>query len=106
MKADDEEPEMPLAKHLRQHAPSDLRIPIVEGRKHGKQNSANNNVVEMGHHKIRVGQLPIEGRRSQHDASEPRNKELKQEGDAEQHRRSEDYLAAPDRCQPVEYFHS
>ena len=58
--------------------------------------------MEVRDHKIRVAQLPVEGRDGEHDAGEPGDQKLKQEADAEHHGRGEDDLAAPERGQPVE----
>src|SRR5215813_15069258 len=52
--------------------------------------------------KIRAAELPIEGRRSQHDACETSNQKLKEKSDTEQHRGLELNPAAPHGAKPIE----
>ena len=60
MKADDEEPEMPLAQRLAHHPARHLRIPVVKGPEKYEDDRSNQNIVEMRHDEIGVVQLPVQ----------------------------------------------
>ncbi len=91
-----------LPKRLVVHSSGHLREPIVEGPEEREENAAHDDVVEVRHHEIRIAELPVEGRGAQHDPGQARDQELKQEGDAKQHRRLEVNLPAPHGGEPVE----
>ena len=95
MKADEKKPEVPLAELLAHHPAGDLGVPVVEGAKERKQNRADQHVVEVRDHEVRVAQLPVEGSGREHDAGEPGDEELKQEADAEHHGHGEDAPCRP-----------
>src|SRR6516225_2313927 len=97
---------MNLAKALTQHLSGDLRIPVIEGREQGKKYSADNDIVEVRHHKVRVAELPVEGGARQHDPGQAGDQELEQESDAEQHRRLEAKSSTPHRAQPVKNLYA
>ena len=102
MKADDEQPEMQAGEALVVHAAGHLRKPVVKGSEDREQDPADDHIVKVGDHEVRVAELPVERRRAEHDAGQARHQELKQKRDAEQHRRLEIDLPAPHRRQPVE----
>src|SRR5690348_13069740 len=60
----------------------------------------------MGYYEVSIGELPVEGRDPEHNASQARDQKLKQERDGEQHRYSEAQLSAPDGAKPVENLYS
>ena len=60
---DDEQHEVQLAQSLAVHLSRHLREPVVEGAEKREQDSADDDVVEVRHHKVGVSKLPIEGRR-------------------------------------------
>src|SRR6516164_10007944 len=78
-KADQKEPEVPLAEFFVQHPAGHLWKPIVERRERREKDSSHDHVVEMRHHKIRSAQLPVDRSRTQHDSRQPGNQELEQE---------------------------
>ena len=63
MEADQEEPEVPLAQRLAQHAAGHLGIPVVEGGEDREEDGADQHVVEVRDDEIGVAELPVEGRR-------------------------------------------
>src|SRR5262249_25059687 len=63
-------------------------------------------VVEVRDDKVRVTELPVEGRAGEHDSGEAGDQELKEESEAEQHRRFELDAAAPQGAEPIEDFDS
>ena len=81
MEADEEQPEVPLAQLLAQHAAGDLRVPVVERGKEHEENGADQDVVEMGDDEIGVAELPVERRDGQHDAGESGDQKLEQKAD-------------------------
>src|SRR5262249_21104908 len=62
--------------------------------------------MEVGDDKVGTCELPIERRGGQHDPSQPRDQELEQKPDAEEHGRLELELSSPHRREPVEYLDS
>jgi hypothetical protein len=62
MKSDEEKPEVQLAQLLVIHSSGHFGEPIVESSKERKKNAADDDVVEVRHHEIRICQLPIEWR--------------------------------------------
>ncbi len=83
VEADDEQPEMPLRERFVVHPAGHFGIPVVEGAEKRKKNCADDDVVEMRDHKVGAGELPVEGRRGQHDAGEAGDEKLEKERDAE-----------------------
>src|SRR5215813_5766622 len=104
METDEEEGNMPEAERLVQHSPGSLREPVVDPTKDAKQHTADQHIVKMRYDEIGVGQMPIEGNCPQHDSRQPCNQELKEEGDATEHRQLKADLAAVHRAKPVEYL--
>src|ERR1700676_727001 len=86
VEADYEKPEMQFAKRLAVHLSRHLGEPVVEGSEKSKHNAADDYIMEMRTHEIRVSQLPVEWGCTQHDSSEACNQKLEEEGNAEQHR--------------------
>src|SRR5258708_26050615 len=95
MKADEKQPEVPLAKLFIQKSSRRLREPIVNRGKYHENDRANDHVMEVSNDKIRIRQLPVERGSGQHDAGESSNQELSQESNAEEHRGREANLPAP-----------
>src|SRR5260370_35645020 len=93
---------MKLAQAFVEHSSGDFWIPVIKCAEEGEQNSAYDHIVKVGHNEIGTAELPIEGRRRQHDAGEAGDQKLEQKTDAEWQRRSELDLAARHRTQPVE----
>src|SRR5664279_4952343 len=60
MKADEEQPEVPLAERLIPHAACNFWVPIIERGEDGEDQTANQYIVEMRDHEVRVAELPIE----------------------------------------------
>src|SRR5262249_26886055 len=60
MKADEEEPEMPQAELLVEHPAHCFWIPVINRRKNGERKTADQHVMKVCHHEVRVGQLPVE----------------------------------------------
>src|SRR6202046_5256845 len=106
MKTNQKQPEMPLGQRLVVHPAAHFREPIIERAENREQNCADDHVVKMGHYKVRGAELPIERRRREHDSSQARDQELKQEGHAEKHRSLELNFSAPHGANPVENFDS
>ena len=52
--------------------PDHLREPVVEGAEEREEDSADDHVVEVRDHEVRVAKLPVERRRAQHDAGQAR----------------------------------
>src|ERR1700688_2995690 len=52
------------------HPPGHLREPVVEGSENGEQDAADDHVVEVRDHEVRVAELPVERRRAEHDAGQ------------------------------------
>src|ERR1700751_2303253 len=99
VKSDHKQPEVHLTQRFDIHPSSHLREPVVESAEKSEQDSAHDHVVEVRNHKIGIAELPIEGRRTQHDPSKTGNQKLKQKRNAEQHWRLEVNLSAPHGCQ-------
>src|ERR1700756_3425129 len=106
MEPDHEQPEMELAQAFIQHSSGDFGVPVIKRTEEGKQNSADDHIMKVGDDKVGAAELPIERRRSHHDAGETGNQKLEEETDAKEHRRSEQDLASPHRTQPIEDFDS
>ena len=56
MEADDEKPEMQLAERLVVHSSGHLREPVVEGAEESEENAADDHVVKMRDHEVRISQ--------------------------------------------------
>ena len=106
MKSDQKQPEMELAQAFMQHSSGYFGIPVVKCTEESEQNSADDHVMKVGDDKVGAAELPVEGRRSQHDAGEAGDQKLEEKTNAEEHWRLELYLASPHRAQPVENFDS
>ena len=92
------QPEVQFAQAFVQHPPGDFGIPVIESGEEGEQNSADDHVVKVRDDKVGAAELPVKGRRGQHDAGEAGDQELEEEADAEQHRRLEDESCRPTWC--------
>src|SRR5437588_1087909 len=70
VEADYEKPEMQLTERLAVHLPRHLRKPVVKCPEKSEEDAADNYIVKMRDHEIRISQLPGEGGDAQHDASQ------------------------------------
>ena len=93
---------MPAAERLVEQPAGRLREPVVDRREDREQQPADQHVVEVRDHEVRVGELPVERRHREHDPGETGTQELEEEPQAEQHRRREPDLPAPEGGEPVE----
>src|SRR5260370_12134287 len=92
---------MELAQAFMQHSSGDFGVPVTKCAEEREQNSADDHVMKVGDDKAGAAKLPIEGRRSQHDAGEAGDQKLEEETNAEEHWRPELNLASPHRTQPL-----
>jgi hypothetical protein len=60
MEPKEEEPEVPLGQFFAIPTASYLRKVVIKRGEDGKQNSANDDVVEVGNDEIGITQLPVE----------------------------------------------
>src|SRR6266498_3507867 len=104
MEADQKQPEMPLAQSLVQHPSRHLGIPVIEGSEEREENSTHDYIVEVSHDEVRKTELPVKGRRGEHDSSQTGDEELEQKRDREHHGRGIADFAPPHRAEPVEYL--
>ena len=102
MEADEEDPEVPFAEFLIEHAAGYLRVPVVEGGENHEEDGADQDVVEVRDQEVGAAELPVEGGNREHDAGEAGDEELEEEADGEHHRRGEVDFAAPEGGKPVE----
>src|SRR5580658_1540317 len=102
VEANGKQPEMPFPEPLIHQPSSCFRIPVIDAREDAEHNGANQDVMEVSDHEVGIMELPIPGRHREHDAGKARDQELEQESDAEQHRRCEAYLSAPESGNPIE----
>src|SRR5260370_3379625 len=93
---------MELAQAFMQHSSGDFGVPVTKCAEEREQNSADDHVMKVGDDKVGAAKLPIEGRRSQHDAGEAGDQKLEEETNAEEHWRPQRNLASPHCTQPVE----
>src|SRR4030095_14519302 len=102
MKTDQEQPEMPFAQSLVQHPSRHLGIPVIEGCEQRKKNSAHDDIVEVSYDEVRETNLPVKGRRPEHNSGQTGDEELEQKRETEHHRGGIADFAPPHRAQPVE----
>ena len=77
----------PMTKSQKCHLPSvslvhparELREPVIEAAEEREEDGAHDDIVKVRDDEVRIAQLPIERRGSQHDPGEPGNQELEQE---------------------------
>src|ERR1700722_4366964 len=77
MKSDEEQPEMPFAETLTQHAASHFWIPIIKSGEEREQNSAHDYIMKVRYNEIREAELPVERRGGHHDAGQSGDEKLK-----------------------------
>ncbi len=102
VKADEEEPEVPLAERVAHHLAGDFGIPVVEGAEEREDDRSDEHVVEVGDDKVGGAELPVERSGREHDAGKTGDEELEEEADHEHHGDGEDDLSSPDGSEPVE----
>src|SRR5581483_2480743 len=89
VKASDEEPEVEFAEPLAQLPASKFRVPVIKCGEERKQDSTDDYVVKVRHHKVRVAELPVKRRTGKHDSREAGYQKLEKESDGEKHRHLE-----------------
>ena len=102
VEAEHHEPELYLAQLFRQHAAGDFRIPVIKSSHHGEKSASQQSVVKMRHNEIAVGKRPVDGNCGENHSAQTADRELYDEGNAEQHGRVEADRAAPHGGDPVE----
>jgi hypothetical protein len=76
VEADEREPEVHLAQRLVHHPAGHLREPEVDARVGGEHDRAEQHVVEVRHHEVRVGDVEVDRRRGEQDAVRPPNRKV------------------------------
>ncbi len=102
MEADEECPETYLAECFVQHASEHFRPPVVQTGEQAKNQTADDNVVEVSDDEVGIMILEVGRRCRQHNAGYPAHYESRNEADCEQSCRREADRSAPHREQPVE----
>ena len=64
VEADEEKPEVPACPASRPASFPSSWEPVIEGGEEREENSADNHIVKVSHHEVRVAELPVERRRS------------------------------------------
>jgi hypothetical protein len=72
--------------------------PEVDGGEHAEHRAAEQHVVHVRHHEVRVVELEVERRGGEQHAGEAAEEEREQEAEAEQHRRLEREAARSTWC--------
>jgi hypothetical protein len=62
MKSDERRPEVEFAPRLVQHPAGDLGEPEIDTTEGGEHNRAEQHVMEMRHHEVGVGDMPVDRR--------------------------------------------
>src|SRR6266404_5847029 len=104
METDEEQPKMPFTHPLAHQAARGFRVPIVNGCENHEYQCAHQHEMKVCNYEVGVVELPVEWGRRQHNARKSREQKLKEEADAEQHRRVEAQFASPHCSEPVEDF--
>ena len=102
VEADERQPEVQLAQPLVEQPAGHLREPEVDARVGGEHDRAEQHVVEVRDHEVRVGDVEVDRRAGQQHAGQATEQEGDQEAHREQHRCLERQLALPHRADPVE----
>ena len=89
LKPANDEPERHLPEPLVEEASEQLGPPVEEPAHDREHRAAEEHVVEVPDHELRVGQLPVDRECREVDAGEPAEGEDRQEAEREQHRRVE-----------------
>ena len=95
VEADEGEPKIQLADRLAHHAAGYLRKPVVDGSDKREHGAADQHVMEMRDHKIRVVHLRIDRHRGDHHAGHSTQHENEDEPEHEEHRRAQYRFAVP-----------
>ncbi len=53
---------MPFTQSFVQHSSRNLGVPVVSAGEHREDDAAEDHVVEVRDHEVRIAQLPVEGR--------------------------------------------
>src|SRR5260370_4298358 len=75
---DQEQPKMPFAQGLVEHAPGYFRIPVVQSGEESEKDAAHDHAAELRHHHIRTAELPVERRGAEHNSRQAGDEKLKQ----------------------------
>src|ERR1035438_6694144 len=97
---------MPLAERFIPHSACGFAEPAIECGEYCENESADQDVMEMRDHEIRISELPVPSICRKHAAGQSSNEELKQKCDAKEQRGGEADFPPPHRAQPVEYLDS
>jgi len=62
MEPDKQNPEMDVAEGFVEHFPGELGPPEIESGKHRKHHGAEDHVMEVGNHKVRVRHVEVQWR--------------------------------------------
>src|SRR4051812_18090668 len=95
IEADEEQPEVQLAKRLAQHASGDFWEPVVEGTEQWEYRAAKQDVVEVRDDEISVVHLPIERHGGEHQAGKSADEEDEEEAADPPHGEFEMQTSAP-----------
>ena len=102
VEADDGQPELQLADVLAHHPARDLGPPVIECAEDREHHPAEQYVVEMCDHEVRVSLLKVDRHGCVHDSAQPAERELEYRGDAEVERGLHPQRTAPHGRAPTE----
>jgi hypothetical protein len=91
-----------LAEHRAHQPPEHLGIPERDRAEEGEQAAAEEHVMDVRHHEIRVVEEHVHGRGGDEDAAQPPDHEHADERHGVQHRHVEVEVSLPHRGEPVE----
>ena len=103
--ADELQPERELADPLGEHAPGDLRKPVVDRGHHGRDRAGDQHEVEVRDDEVGVGDLAVDGEDREHHAGDAAEGEQDEEPGGEVQRGAQHDRAAKQRRHPVEHLH-
>ena len=106
VEADEHQHELDLAEALVEHPAGHLREPVVQPGEHAEHRAAEQHVVEVGDHPVRVLEREVDRDGGAERAVDAADQEHRQEPDREQQRRRERQLAAEQGEDPVEHLHA
>ena len=97
---------MDLAACFVVHHASPLGAPVVEARKHSKQRTCHQHIVEVGYDVIRVLYLCVDRSHGQDQSSKTAHREHKNKAHRKQHGGLKCHRAFPHGGDPVENLHA
>ena len=84
--AEERDPEMPLAERLVEHAPGDLRPPVIDRTEHDQNRRHAHHHMKMRDHEVGIRQRQVDGHVTEEQAGQATVNEGEDESDREQHR--------------------